>query len=125
MPESKGGRPISIYADASAAEQAEAVAAAENRRLGQLGGEALALWTPLPAAVRAALRDIQGLGSESDLEHAHREMARALVIARRAVATEPASARIRAQSEGIEEMSDTEIEELAVGLSDTVAGEDL
>ncbi len=124
MSESRSGRPISIYADASTAKRAEAVAAAENRKLGQLGGEALAFWTSLPAAARAALRYIQGLGTAAEVEYAHREVARALLLAQRAVASERAGARIRAQFEDLEEMSDAEIEELAVRLSEDAAGED-
>lgn len=121
MPKPKSGRPITVYTDARTAAQAQIVAAAENRKLAQIGGEALALWTSLPAAARTALRYIQGLGSEQDLECAYREMTRALLNAQRAVASEQASMQIRAQFEGIERLSDGAIDELAVELADNRA----
>lgn len=113
----RSGRPISIYADARAAEQAEAVALAENRKIGQLGGEALAFWVSLPAAARAALRFIEGLGTVADQEYVRREVTRVLLSAQRDVASERASQEIRAQFEGLKRLNDEELEELAVELS--------
>jgi hypothetical protein len=113
----KNGRPISIYAAAGMAKQAETVAAAENRKIGQLGGEALAFWVSLPAAARAAFRFIDGLGTEAELDQARREVTRALVVAQRGVASARASREIREQFENLGGMEEEDIEQLAVDLS--------
>jgi hypothetical protein len=113
----KNGRPISIYAAAGMAKQAEAVAVAENRKIGQLGGEALAFWVSLPAAARAAFRFIDGLGTEAELEQARRDVTRALVVAQRGVASARASREIREQFENLEGMDEEDAEQLAVDLS--------
>jgi len=113
----KNGRPISIYAAAGMAKQAEAVAVAENRKIGQLGGEALAFWVSLPAAARAAFRFIDGLGTEAELERARRDVVRALVVAQRGVASTRASRDSREQFENLEGMDEEDVEQLAVDLS--------
>ncbi len=116
MADAKGNRVISIHADANIAEQARALAVHEQLALADFGGEALAFWTSLPAAARAALRHIQAVGTEADLESTHREITRALLLAQRSLASDAAGVQIRAQFKGIEQMSEAEIEALAVDL---------
>ncbi|MBA2244968.1 MAG: hypothetical protein H0W11_08420 [Gemmatimonadetes bacterium] len=122
MADAKRKQVISIHADAHTAEQAKALAAHEQLALAQFGGEALAFWTSLPAAARAALRHIGAFGTEADLEGTRREVTRALLLAQRRVASDAVGVQIRAQFKGIEQRSEEEIEALAVDLLREPAG---
>jgi hypothetical protein len=118
MAKPAAGQPLSIYAEERVARAAEAVARAENRKVAQLGGEALTLWVELPASARAALRYIRGLGATEDVQLAYREMTRAVLAVQRAMLGERATEELRAQFTLLDgALSDDEITARAVELS--------
>ena len=85
------GQSISAHADAETVNKLRSVAAREGRTPSQLTAASLKLYLELPSTVRAALRDIEALGTPDDRHNLLRAVARTVVsaqydVARRQVA---------------------------------------
>ena len=79
-------RTISAYADEKTADQVERIAKIEDRPPAQIAAAALRLYVRLPAEAHAALRRIEALGTEADLDGAASEAARAIIDAQYEIA---------------------------------------
>ena len=85
------GQSISAHADAETVSKLRGIAAREGRTPSQLTAASLKLYLDLPGTVRAALRDIEALGTPDDRHNLLRAIARTVVstqyeVARRRVA---------------------------------------
>ena len=85
------GQSISAHADAETVNKLRGIAAREGRTPSQLTAASLKLYLDLPGTVRAALRDVDALGTPQDRHNLLRAIARNVVstqyeIARRRVA---------------------------------------
>jgi hypothetical protein len=85
------GQSISAHADTTTVARLRQAAAREGRTASQITASSLRLYLALPTAVRAALRDIEALGTEEDQHNLVRAIARTVAstqyeVARRRVA---------------------------------------
>ena len=80
------GRSVSAHADAATAAALRATAAREGRTTSQVTASSLRLYLGLPGAVRAALQDVEALGSTEEKHNLMRAMARTVASAQYEVA---------------------------------------
>lgn len=80
------GKTISAYTDKETASRVAYIARIEQRKPSQLAAMALKLFVELPQEARAALWQIEALGSRADFEEVMQEIARTLLHAQYKVA---------------------------------------
>lgn len=80
------GKTISAYIDTETANRVAYIARIEQRKPSQIAGMALKLFVELPPEARAALWQIEALGSPADMEAVMQEIARTLLHAQYRVA---------------------------------------
>ena len=73
------GRTISMHASEDVARRVEYLSRVEDRSPSQIAAAALRLYVEMPPEAHAALRHVQGLGSEEDLRRLMSRMARLLL----------------------------------------------
>ncbi len=73
------GKTVSAYTDPETASRVAYIAKLEHRPPSQIAGMALKLFVGLPTEARTALRQIEALGNEADLEEVMHEITRTLV----------------------------------------------
>lgn len=99
------GKTISMHASEETARRVEHVARVEDRTPSQIAAAALKFYLQLPPEAHTALRHVQALGTEKDVEQVSRKMARLLLDAqfevaeRQVVASMTARGLNRLQSE--------------------------
>ncbi|MHC5854300.1 hypothetical protein [Nostoc sp.] len=80
------GKTISAYTDTETASRVSYIAKLEHRPTSQIAGMALKFFACLPAEARAALWQLEGMGSTADFEEISREITRILLHAQYKVA---------------------------------------
>jgi hypothetical protein len=80
------GKTISMHASEETARRMEYVARVEDRTPSQIAAAALKFYLQLPPEAHAALRQVQALGTDQDVEQISRKMARLLLDAQFEVA---------------------------------------
>jgi hypothetical protein len=73
------GQSISAHADATTVERLRQTATREGRTQSQITAAALKLYLALPETVRAALRDVETMGTPEDRHNMMRALARTVV----------------------------------------------
>lgn len=73
------GKTISAYTDTETASRVSHIARLEHRPTSQIAGMALKFFTYLPPEARAALWQLEGMGSTTDFEEISREITRILL----------------------------------------------
>ncbi|MUG95988.1 hypothetical protein F7734_28020 [Scytonema sp. UIC 10036] len=73
------GKTISAYIDAKTASRVDYISKLEQRPTSQVAGMALKFFVGLPSEARAALLQIEALGSPEDMEEVNREITRTLL----------------------------------------------
>jgi hypothetical protein len=80
------GKTISMHASEETARRVEHVARLEDRSPSQIAAAALSFYLQLPPEAHTALRHVQALGSDEDVQRMSRKMARLLLDAQFEVA---------------------------------------
>jgi N12 class adenine-specific DNA methylase len=92
------GKTISMHASEETARQMEYVARVEDRTPSQIAAAALKFYLQLPPEAHAALRQVQALGTDQDVEQISRKTARLLLDAQFEVAERRVVASMTAQA---------------------------
>lgn len=91
------GKTISMHASEEIARRVEYVARVEDRSPSQIASAALSFYLQLPPEAHAALRHVQALGTDEDVDRISRRMARLLLDAQFEVAERRVVASMRAE----------------------------
>jgi N12 class adenine-specific DNA methylase len=94
------GKTISMHASEETARRMEYVARVEDRTPSQIAAAALKFYLQLPPEAHAALRQVQALGTDRDVEQISRKMARLLLDAQFEVAERRVVASMTTQGLG-------------------------
>jgi|SRR5580658_77535 hypothetical protein len=93
------GQSISAHADATTVARLRQTATREGRTQSQITAAALKLYLALPETVRAALRDVETLGTPEDHHNLMRTISRTVVSAQYEVARRLVAAGMRIENE--------------------------
>ena len=93
------GQSISAHADAETVSKLRGVAVREGRTPSQLTAASLKLYLDLPGTVRAALRDVEALGTPEDRHNLLRAIGRTVASAQYEIARRRVSEGMRLERE--------------------------